>query len=62
MVRHAVLMSDPADPAAPPVPASQAGYNLDDVINRVSEATADPGNVWFGWRPLVDPFPFTPSN
>jgi hypothetical protein len=62
MVRHAVLMYDASDFEAPPVPVSQSGYNWEDVVNRVTEAVSDPGNLWFGWTPAVDPFPFEPSN
>lgn len=61
MVRHAVLMYDVSNPTEPPVPAHQGGYNLEDVANRVQEAVSDPGNVWHGWCPVIDPFPL-PSN
>lgn len=62
MVTHAVLMSDPNNPTAPPVPAHQYGYNLEDVTERVQQATTNPGNVWFGWCAVVDPFPMDPTN
>jgi hypothetical protein len=62
MVRHAVFMYDADRPDTDPVPASQSGYSLEDVINRVNETITDPGTVWYGWEAVVDPFPFVPAN
>lgn len=60
MPRFPAFMYDATNLSAPPVPCHLVAPDHADAVDQAEFATADPGSLWFGWTPVVDPFPFTP--